>query len=228
LQVSQYFTPSDQSTDNQLDKDFGSGGVAVLADLPVGNAITHVLICGGKDGTLYVINRDLLGGLGDAGAVQPVAVGHGIFATGAFWNSTFYIGASSGPVTAYTMNPANAQLSVASSSTNVFGFPGVTPSISSAAAQNGLLWALDTGSYCTHSSKSCGPVVLHAFDAANMATELWNSALNPADTAGYAVKFSVPTVANGKVYVGTRGNNIGGADASTSVPGELDIYGLKP
>jgi hypothetical protein len=228
LQVSQYFTPSDQSTDNQLDKDFGSGGVAVLADWPAGNAITHVLICGGKDGTLYVINRDLLGGLGDAGAVQPVAVGHGIFATGAFWNSTFYIGASSGPVTAYTMNPANAQLSVASSSTQVFGFPGVTPSISSAAAQNGLLWALDTGSYCTHSSKSCGPVVLHAFDAANMATELWNSALNPADAAGYAVKFSVPTVANGKVYVGTRGNNIGGADASTSVPGELDIYGLRP
>jgi hypothetical protein len=91
-----------------------------------------------------------------------------------------------------------------------------------------VVWALDTHSYCTRQSAACGPAVLHAYDATNLSTELWNSSLRAADAAGFAVKFSVATVANGRVYVGTRGNNIGGPDASTSVPGELEIYGLTP
>jgi len=190
--------------------------------------IIYVLICGGKDGILYVINRDLLGGLGDTAAVQPIAFGHPIFATSGFWNNNLYLGGAKGPLTAYQLNTSTAQFTLASSSAHVFGFPGVTPSISSGATQNGVIWALDTSSFCTGQSKACGAAVLYAYDATNLATELWDSALNSSDTAGYAVKYTVPTVANGKVYVGTRGNNVGGAESSTSVAGELDIYGLKP
>jgi outer membrane protein assembly factor BamB len=99
--------------------------------------------------------------------------------------------------------------------------------VSASGSQNGLVWALDTNSYCTYRSSSCGPAVLHAYDATDLATELWNSSTNSLDAAGNAVKFTVPTVANGRVYVGTRGNNAGDVDSSTSTPGELDIYGLK-
>jgi hypothetical protein len=228
LQVSQYFTPTDELTDFQTDGDFGAGGAAILADLPAGSTITHALICGGKDGALYVLNRDLLGGFGDVAAAQIINFGHPIFATGAFWNGHYYLAGVGGPLTAYQLTKSNLPFNLNSASAHSYGFPGVTPSISAAATQNGVVWALDTVNYCTSQSPGCGPVVLYAYDAANVATELWNSSLTAADAAGYAVKFTVPTVANGKVYLGTRGNNIGGPDSSTSVPGELDIYGLKP
>ena len=105
--------------------------------------------------------------------------------------------------------------------------PGATPSVSAAGMQSGIVWALDTSAFCTQQSNSCGPAVLYAYDASTLATALWNSSTVAADAAGFAVKFAVPTIANGKVYVGTRGNNTGVLGA-TSVSGELDIYGLKP
>jgi hypothetical protein len=229
LQITQYFTPSDQLTDQQLDKDFGSGGAAVLADFPAGSTVTHLLICGGKDGTVFVLDRDMLGGLGGNPPYQQIPLGHADFATGAFWNGKFYIGGVRGPLNAYQLGSGlNPIFTLASASTHTFGFGGATPSVSSAATQNGVVWALETGAYCTNQASSCGPVVLYAYDATNTATELWNSSLTPADAAGHAIKFTVPTVANGKVYVGTRGNNAGGAAGSTSIPGELDIYGFKP
>jgi hypothetical protein len=226
LQVISYFTPSDELADVQGDKDFGSGGAAVLADLPAGNTVTHALVCGGKDGTLYVLNRDLLGGFGDSAAVQPIAVGHALFSTAAFWNGYLFAAGAGGPLNAYQLNSSTVQFTLASSSTHAFGFPGSTTSVSAAANTNGVVWALDTHSYCTHQSSSCGPAVLYAYDVTNLGAELWNSSLAAGDTAGNAVKFSVPTVANGRVYVATRGNNTGGADSATSTPGELEIYGL--
>jgi hypothetical protein len=226
LTVLDYFTPSDQATDNSDDKDFGAGGTAILADLP-GQPIQHLVMGGGKDGTLYLLNRDALGGLGDSAAVQEVSLGHGIFVTGAYWNDTYYIAGAGGPLTAYTLDPNIPQLSNAAASSHAFGFPGSTPSVSSMGTQNGIVWTLDNTQYCTHQSKGCGPAVLYAYNAANVATELWDSSMVAGDAAGNAVKFAVPTIANGRVYMGTRGNNTGGSYGSTTVSGELDVYGLK-
>jgi hypothetical protein len=227
LNITSYFTPSDELADQQTDRDFGSGGAAVLADLPAGNSVTHALVCGGKDGTLYVLNRDLLGGFGDSAAVQTLSIGHGLFSTAAIWNNRLFVVGNNGPLASYVLNTATAQFTAAATSSHVYGFPGSTPSVSASGTQNGVVWTLETRTYCTRQSAGCGPAVLHAHDAANVSTELWNSGLNAADTAGNAVKFSVPTVANGRVYVATRGNNTGGANTSTSTPGELEIYGLK-
>jgi hypothetical protein len=222
-----YFTPSDEAFDYTNDIDFGAGGAAVLADLPTGSSVTHALVSGGKDGVLYVLNRDLLGGFGDMFAVQKIPVGRPIFATAALWNDYLYIAPVSGELVAYQLTPATAQYGMASMSGHVYQFPGATPSVSGSGTTNGLVWALDNSAYCTSQSPSCGPAVLHAYDATDLTTELWNSSTNAGDAAGNAVKFTVPTVANGRVYVGTRGNNGGGADSSSSTPGELDIYGLK-
>jgi hypothetical protein len=236
LAIAQYFTPSDQLTDAEDDKDFGAGGTAVLADVIAGSPpqTTQLVVGGGKDGNLYILDRNLLGGYGDSNAWQEINTGHGIFCTAAFWNNTIYLATVHGALTSYSLDASSTPIqfalqSTATSPSGGFGFPGATPSVSSSGSTNGLVWALDTSQYCTNQSQGCGPAVLHAYDATAL-TELWNSSLagGGADAAGYAVKFAVPTIANGKVYVGTRGNNIGGATASTSAPGELDVYGLKP
>jgi Putative Ig domain len=229
LSVSQYFTPSDQASDNANDADFGSGGAAILVDEP-NSPVPHLVIGGGKDGYLYLLNRDAMGGLGDSNAWQRFSFGNGVFDTGAFWNGHYYLAGVGGPLRSYTFNMATGKfdLSNVGATSATFGFPGSTPSVSSSGTSNGIVWALNNGNYCTNQSSGCGPAVLHAFDATNVTDELWNSSQGTGNSAGNAVKFTVPTVANGKVYVGTRGNNTGGGSNSTSVPGELDVYGLLP
>ncbi len=226
LGVSQYFTPSDQAAAAGSDKDFGAGGAAVLADLPATSPVPHLLVCGGKDGTLYLLNRDALGGSGDGAAVQKIAFGYRIFATGAFWNGNYYLSGDQGPLAEFALTAATPQITLATSSTHVYGFGGSTPSISAAGAQSGIVWTLDNANFCTGNAPGCRPTVLYAHDATNLATELWNSGAVATNAAGYAIKFTVPTVANGKVYVGTRGNNTGGVPGSTTTAGELDVYGL--
>ncbi|MGB8323787.1 MAG: malectin domain-containing carbohydrate-binding protein, partial [Candidatus Acidiferrum sp.] len=227
LAVSQYFTPSDESNDNAGDNDFGAGGAAILVDQPTG-PVQHLVIGGGKDGYLYLLNRDAMGGFGDSNAWQRFNFGNGIFDTGAFWNDTFYMAGINGPLQAYSFNTTTGKFNTAniSRSSATFAFPGSTPSVSSSGTTNGIVWALNNGNYCTNQSPGCGAAVLHAYDATNLTTELWDSTMGTGNTAGNAVKFTVPTVANGKVYVGTRGNNTGGSSSSSTIPGELDVYGL--
>lgn len=241
LRVLAYFTPSDEHSDQIYNNDFGSGGATVLTDLPAGSPVTHLAIAGGKDGNLYLFNRDALRGFGDSTAWQELSAGTEgdlnadtpgvIFSVGAIWNDYYYLAGAGGPLQAYRLDPATAKLSLAASASAPSGgfvFPGATPSVSAAADTNGIVWVVDDGQYCTRASSGCGPAVLHAYEATNIGKELWNSSESGSDTAGNAVKFVVPTIANGKVYVGTRGNNTGGAYDSTSRSGELDVYGLKP
>jgi chitodextrinase len=226
------FTPSIQDQLNAADLDLGSGGAVVLIDLPLAPADhQHLLVGGGKGagftGQLYSLDRTNLGQFdaNDIGAKQIFPVGGGIFATPAFWQNTLYIAGTSTKLQAYSLNPTTGVFTTTPGSQSAFsyGFPGATPSVSSSGATNGVVWAIDSSQYCTSQSPGCGPAVLHAYDAANLAMELWNSSQVVADKAGNAVKFTVPTVANGKAYVGTRGS-----DTTNGGTGELDVYGLLP
>jgi hypothetical protein len=207
--MSSFFAPSDQASLNSSDADLGSGGAAILVDQP-SSPFPRMLIGGGKEGKLYLLNRDSLGGNTgtDSGAVQTFTVGNGIFATPAFWQNTLYLGPINDHVKAYAFNSTTGKFATSPSSQGpgTSGFPGSTPSVSSLGASNGIVWTIQR--------VSGGAAVLYAFDATNLATELWNSGTNPPDNAGQSVKFTVPTVANGKVYVGTAG--------------EISVYGLSP
>ena len=225
LSVADYFTPLDQASLDANDTDFGSGAATILVDQPAG-PVTHLLIGGGKQGNLFLLNRDNMGKFSSStnNVIQTVNLGNSIFATPVFWQNNLYV-AGVGSLKQFVFNSTTGKFNGApfSQSSTSYRFPGSTPSVSSNGAANGIIWALDNSAYCTPQSPGCGATVLHAYDATNLAIELWNSSLAAAnrDLAGHAVKFTVPTVANGKVYVGTRGND-------SSVLGELEVYGLLP
>jgi hypothetical protein len=214
-----------------FDQDLGAGGAAILIDQPSGPH-PQLLIGGGKSGVLYLIDRKNLGHFTSGGpdkVVQTLSGGVS-FSTPAFWQNTLYFFGLNGAGVAYTFLPASDTFnpSVASSTPSTFSFPGSTPSVSSNGSSNGIVWVIDSHSYGTNNvaPASAGPAILHAYDATDLGTELWNSSQVVADAAGNAVKFTVPTVANGKVYVGTRGNDT--TLGTGTIFGEIDVYGLKP
>jgi hypothetical protein len=203
LHAIDYFTPHDQDFLNNTDSDLGSGGALLLPDRP-GKKKPYLLVQAGKEGTVYLVNRNRLGHFNpndDSQIVQnlPGAVG-GMWAMPAFWNNNVYFGGAGDNLKMFTFNPVTALLSTTpvSNTSTFFGFPGTTPSISSNGASNGIAWALQTDRYGSN-----GVSILHAYDATNLSHELYNTLQNSTrDNPGGAVKFSVPTVANGKVYVG--------------------------
>jgi hypothetical protein len=232
LPVTSFFAGSDQAYETQNDKDQGSGGAALVLNLASGSP-QHLIVGGGKMGKVYLLDGDAMGSFGDPAARQMIQLGttaspQAIFATGAFWNNTLYL-APIGPLYAFAFDPnTNLFVTTPVQTTDSFGFPGASPSVSaSGAASDGIVWAINGNTYCTPPTTKCGPAVLSAYDASNVATRLWSSAGVAADAAGNAVKFTVPTIANGKVYVGTRGNDAGDQTQVYSVPGQLDVYGLK-
>jgi hypothetical protein len=202
IKVTDSFTPYNQQMLDNDDEDLGSGGVLLLPDQAEG-PIKHLLLVAGKQGSIYLVDRDSMGGYNSTNNNQIVqdlenAVG-GVFSTPAFWNNNVYISGAADNLRQFTFDPKAGMLSnvsVAQTST-LFKFPGSVPSISSNGNTNGIVWTLETGAF-GHG----GSVILHAYDATNVANELYNSTQNPNDDAGPAVKFTVPTIANGKVYVG--------------------------
>jgi chitodextrinase len=230
LAVADWFTPADQATLNLADRDHGAGGAVLLVNAGGSN----YLVVGGKEGTFFVLPQNSLGHYGgsvtpaDSNVHQEFNIGHGIFSTAAFWNNALYVAGVGSGLQNYTFDTTDGLFNTGAASigSHAFGWPGATPSISASGSTNGIAWAADSQPCSFDHSSSCGPAVLYAMDAAHLSTELWNSSQVAADAAGNAVKFAVPTVANGKVYLGTRGAD--NRSGTASVLGQLDVYGLKP
>ena len=241
LNVADWFTPFNQSSLDMNDQDVGASGTSVLISQTSG---LNLMVGASKSQEMYVVNRDGMShfnSTADAVHQEWMVDGRG-FSTPAFWNNTLYyfgvVFKNSHPGESFTFNPANGMFSTTPSvsTPSGFRFSGATPSVSaSSPTSNGIVWAIESGAHGTDGQGAAppapqyppaGPAVLHAFDATNIGTELWNSSTNARDKAGNAVKFTVPTVANGKVYVPTRGNDdtLGGG----SIFGEVDVYGLIP
>jgi uncharacterized protein (TIGR03437 family) len=235
LAVVDSFTPFNYSGLNAGDLDTGSAGVALLGDEAGSTAHPHLMAGAGKEGRIYLLDRDNMGKLhsgSDSQIVQsiPGAIG-GLFGNPAYFDHTLYFCGASDKLKAYPISNAQMTSTPASQSTVRFQYPGCVPSISASRASNGIVWALDPAG------------VLRAFDASNVANELYDSNQNAArDALGAAVKFSVPAVVNGKVYAGTQNSlvvygllsggvalaasNAASGNASAVAPGSLvSIYG---
>jgi hypothetical protein len=199
LAVADYFEMQNQQQENDSDADLGSGGALVLPDLTdsTGN-VRHLAVGSGKDGHIYVVNRDAMGKFnsGSNNIYQELSgvLGGGVFSMPAYFNGTLYYGAVGDAIKAFKVTNAKLATGPASQTSNTFRYPGATPSISANGTSNAIVWAAENTS----------PAVLHAYDASNL-HELYNSnQAGSRDQPGSGNKFITPTIVNGKVYVGTQ------------------------
>jgi hypothetical protein len=212
LSVTDYFTMFNTDAESSADEDLGSGGEMLLPDVQDTQANTwHLAVGAGKDGHIYVVNRDLMGKFNssnDSAIYQEIdsnGLSGGVWSMPAYFNNVVYYGAVGDHLRAFSI--ANAKLSTPASSLSAtsFGYPGTTPSISANGTSAGIVWVVENN----------GGGVLHAYDATNLGTELYNSnqAANSRDHFADN-KFITPMIANGKVYVGT--------------PNSVAVFGLLP
>jgi len=211
FQVLDYFTPANYAVLNQEDLDLGSSPALIMPDQPGAHA--HLLATGGKDGRVWILNRDNLGQLqtNDAGALQVIPGISDLLIGGAtYWNGNMYLQEVGDFLFQYPLQNGVAQTPI-SSPDQFGGYPDSPTVVSANGKDNAILWLVQSNTY-----GSGGVEVLYAFDADNVANELYDStqAPNRSDHAGPAIKFVVPTVANGKVYI--------------AASGEVDVYGLLP
>ena len=203
LAVADYFTPYNATTLDQEDLDMGSAGVTLLPDLvDSGSVVHHYAVAAGKDGNMYVLDRDNLGQfhLSTNDTVQTIKInGTGAanqnYSTPAYFNNNVYVCPSSQTLKAFAISNAQLATTATMSTTTAISTSGFT--ISSNGTSNGIVWAIQP---------KTGNGVLYAFNAASLSTTLYASnqaSGNRDQTAPILGNFHTPTVANGKVYFGT-------------------------
>ncbi len=209
MTVKDSFTPWNQANLNAGDQDLASGGVLLLPDQTVGGH-THLLVQAGKQGVLYLVDRDNMSGFNTPNdkVVQEIGQSGGLWSIPAFWNNMLYTWGQATNLQAFTLSNGLFSTTPTSTGPQTSAYPGASPSVSANGTTNGIVWAVQTDGYSVPSA-----AILRAYDASKISTELYDSTQNAArDTLGLANKFVVPTIAYGKVYVGAAG--------------ELDVFGL--
>jgi hypothetical protein len=199
LGVVDYFTMSNEIAESNADQDLGSGGELLLPDLVDAAGTTrHLVVGAGKDGNIYVVDRDTMGkfNANTNSIFQQLnnVLPGGIWSTPAYFNNTVYYGDVSGSLKAFAISQAKLSNSPLSQSTTQYTYPGTAPSVSANGTSNGIVWA----------HENTNPAVLHAYDASNLAHELYNSnqAAANRDQFGSGNKYITPAVVDGKVFVG--------------------------
>ncbi len=231
LAVQDFYTPSQNALWSQNDLDISSGGITVIPDGagPIGHP--NVLIGFDKLAHLWMIDRSNMSGFSPMAdnTVQYLDLptpyscfSHCLSMTAAFWNGTLYASQIGTPVVALPISaglvasspavaPAHPVAAPSSQSSETYGYPGTSPMISATPTGPAILWTLDN---VANANALQGPAVLRAYDASNLSTTLYSSNTLVQDMSGGAVKFTVPIVANGHVYVGGES--------------QLTVYGLAP
>ena len=199
LAVADYFALTNAVTESAADTDLGSGGALLLPDVTdAGNTVQHLVVGAGKDGNIYVVNRDSMGKFSATAnnIYQQLngALPGGIWSTPAYFNSTLYYADAGGSLKAFSLVAARLVATPQSQSALQFTYPGSAPAVSANGTTNGIVWA--------HENTS--PGVLHAYDAGNLTHELYNSSqAGTRDQFGAGNKFVTPTIADGQVFLGT-------------------------
>jgi hypothetical protein len=202
LAVADYWVMYNQSVENPHDSDLGSGGAILLTEKDSTGKIWDLALAAGKDENLYIVNRENMGKYNSTrnNIYQELtdALPGSIFSTPAAISSSVYYCPKNSPILKFEFSDAKLVATTIKTTTS-FISPGATPSISSNAGKNSIVWA----------SQNTDPAILDAYNATTL-VELYDStqAPNGRDSFGVGNKYITPMIANGKVYVGTT-NGVG-------------------
>jgi hypothetical protein len=216
LSVADYFTMFDLVKENAGDGDLGSGGPMVLPDMTdASGRIRRLAVGAGKDLNIYLVNCDAMGKFNPRGNQNiyqelPHAMKHSFSRPiPAYFNGRLYYASTDDTLREYRLQNARLVAEPVSQTALKFGYPGTTPSISAYGSRNAIVWAVENVKF-SYAAGYSNPAVLHAYDASNLADELYSSNTAPSgrDHFGVSNKFTTPLIAGGKVYVGTT-NGVG-------------------